>query len=145
MSNCPNRAKCLKLIFVKTVWQAMFMSAYLLAQVEFWDGAGHFWKLIWCPLTLMFMVEVDSCWKLVKNAPTFDCFHWFYKAEFSLSVGMHFAFSLILLIPYLEIHDDLNFDYVESFVACSKIYHLSIGSTKMVACIASYDPSKWGT
>ena len=56
-----------------------------------------------------------------------------------------FCIFLILINPYLKIHDDLHLDYVDTFVVCRKIYHLSIGSTKLVAWIASYDPWKWGT
>ena len=78
----------------------------------------------------------------MKKPHTFGCFPTVKQFEKFLSVGIHFAFPLILINPYLKIHDDLNFDYVDTFVVCSKIYHLSIGSTKMVDWIASYDPSK---
>ena len=57
----------------------------------------------------------------------------------------HFLFFMILINPQLEIHEELNFDVVDTFVVCRKIYHFSIGPKFLVAWIASYDPWKLGT
>ena len=88
-----------------------------------------------------FMLEIGE---KISNFLVFSCCQGRF-GNFSKCWKMwHFLFLLILINPQLEIHDDLNFDYVDTFVVCRKIYHLSIGSQILVAWIASYGPWKWG-